>query len=110
MHNNDIDTLARIYDYFSRKDAEIYHLKEVDPSKVLDNYVILSRRPFKAISKREMSRSSGTSKRDSKGSSPHDNGDMSQDLGTIGPDNCDGLHGSLREKSEVLGHVEGVGV
>jgi hypothetical protein len=108
VHNNDINTLARIYDYFQKKDAEIYHLKEVDPSKVLENYVILSRRPFKAISRREMSRSSGTPRGRRRGSSPHDIGDMSQDLGTIRPDNGDGLRGSLKEMSEVPGHLEGV--
>jgi len=56
VNPHDINTLGKIYYYLSTKRCRVYNLKEINPSRVLSNYVILSIRPFKAVSKSEASR------------------------------------------------------
>lgn len=46
---HDVQALARIYHYFSQKKCEVYHLKKVNPGRILQNYVILSYRPFEVV-------------------------------------------------------------
>jgi len=53
---HDINTLGKLYNYLSTKKCKVYNLKEINPERVLSNYVILSIRPFRAVSKSEASK------------------------------------------------------